>query len=141
MVLSLNRASKQGNIAKTTLQRALENGDLSASKNDKGHWQIDESEFGRWLSARSTEQTETNSKIHTGTPSGTLEKTADISALEAEVNLLRERLTDKDDVIEDLRARLDSECEERRKLTAMLTDQRPQTNEKPRKRFLGIPIG
>ena len=135
MVLSLNRAAKQGSVAKTTLQRALENGEISATKNGKGHWQIEESEFGRWLGARSTEQTETSSKIQHGTPIGTSEKTTNSSALEAEVNLLRERLSDKDDVIADLRTRLDVEGEERRKLTAMLTDQRNSQTSEPKKGF------
>ena len=133
MALSLNRASKQGGVAKTTLQRALESGEISATKNDKGHWQIEESEFGRWLGTRSTEQTETSPEIQSGTPTGTPEKTTNVSALEAEVNLLRERLSDKDDVIADLRTRLDSEGEERRKLTAMLTDQRGSQEQKPKR--------
>jgi len=126
MVLSLNRASKDGKVAKTTLQRALENGEISATKNDKGHWQIDESEFGRWLSGRSTEYLKTSSENPPGTPIGTPEKTTNNSVLEAEVNLLRERLSDKDDVIEDLRKRLDGETDERRRLTAMITDQRTE---------------
>jgi hypothetical protein len=48
------------------------------------------------------------------------------SALVKEIQLLRERLADKDSVIDDLRRRLDTEGEERRKLTALLTDQRQQ---------------
>ena len=43
--------------------------------------------------------------------------------LEVEIKMLRERLADKDGVIDDLRQRLDEEAAERRKLTAMLTDQ------------------
>lgn len=141
MALSLNRASKQGKIAKTTLQRALESGDLSAGKNEKGHWQIDESEFGRWLGKRSTEQTETSPENRNGTLIGTPEKTADISALETEVKMLRERLTDKDEFISDLQRRLDAEGEERRKLTALLTDQREQAPEKPRRGFWARLVG
>ena len=37
---------------------------------------------------------------------------------------LRARLADKDAVIDDLRRRLDAEAEERRRLTAILADQR-----------------
>jgi hypothetical protein len=48
------------------------------------------------------------------------------TALERENAVLRERLTDKDNVIEDLRRRLDAEAEERRKLTMILTDRRPR---------------
>jgi hypothetical protein len=50
-----------------------------------------------------------------------------------EIELLRERLADKDArladkdaVIDDLRHRLDRETEERRRLIAILTDQRSQ---------------
>jgi hypothetical protein len=46
--------------------------------------------------------------------------------LEREIALLRERLADKDSVIDDLRRRLDTEAEERRKLTMILTDRRPR---------------
>ena len=54
--------------------------------------------------------------------------------------MLRERLDDKDDVIKDLRERLDNEGEERRKLTMLLTDNREKSPEKPpekRKGFWG----
>ncbi|MGE5713035.1 MAG: hypothetical protein ACM32F_04100 [Betaproteobacteria bacterium] len=48
--------------------------------------------------------------------------------------MLRDRLAEKDDVIRDLRGRLDSEAEERRqaqaRLTALLTDQRPARRRK-----------
>ena len=52
-------------------------------------------------------------------------RTGDSAVLHREIDLLRERLVEKDDVIDDLRRRLDKEAEERRKLTAMLTDERP----------------
>ena len=48
------------------------------------------------------------------------------ATLQREIELLRERLADKDAVIDDLRKRLDREGEERRRLTAILTDQRAQ---------------
>ena len=46
----------------------------------------------------------------------------DTASLLAELNQLKQRLVDKDDVIDDLRARLDAESEERRKLTLILTE-------------------
>jgi chromosome segregation ATPase len=45
--------------------------------------------------------------------------------LQAEVDGLREQLALLKDERDDLRRRLDSEAEERRRLTALLTDQRP----------------
>ena len=63
---------------------------------------------------------------------------SDPGALQREIELLRERLADKDGVIDDLRQRLDTEAEERRRtqaqLTALLTDQRPKPEETPKRR-------
>jgi hypothetical protein len=44
--------------------------------------------------------------------------------LHREIELLIQRLKDRDGEIEDLRRRLDTESEERRKLTLMLLDRR-----------------
>jgi hypothetical protein len=56
-----------------------------------------------------------------------------------EIELFRERLADKDNVIDDLRRRLDTESEERRKLTALLTDQsRKPEPEQARKGWRGF---
>lgn len=47
MKLSLNKAAKEAAVAKSTLLDALKSGRMSASRNDKGHWQIDPSELFR----------------------------------------------------------------------------------------------
>ena len=44
--------------------------------------------------------------------------------LRARLEAAEARIADKDAVIDDLRRRLDAEAEERRRLTAILTDQR-----------------
>lgn len=79
MVLSLNKAAKEGNVSRTTLRRALETGEFSASKDDKGRWKIDESEFGRWLTSRSVAMSghghRSNFGPPRGLPSGPPEKT------------------------------------------------------------------
>ena len=124
MMLSLNRAAKRGKVAKTTLLSALKNGDVTGVKDVSGQWRIDTSELDRWASARSREQGNTGSENDDETP----EKPPETSALEREIELLRERLNDKDDVITDLRERLDEEGSERRRLTAILTDQREKTD-------------
>lgn len=134
MGLSLNQAAKQGNVAKTTLHNALKSGEITGSKDDKGRWHIEPSELGRWISSRPSNPDQNASKIQNGTH----EKTPENNPLEREVAVLRERLTDKDDTIRDLRGRLDRERdereklrEERQRLTAMLTDQRHKEPEKP----------
>jgi hypothetical protein len=65
---------------------------------------------------------------------GTPDSLAGTEVLRREVELLRERLTDKSAVIDDLRQRLDQSEQERRdkdpQLTALLTDQRQQQAER-----------
>jgi hypothetical protein len=51
------------------------------------------------------------------------DETAETRELRARLEAAETRIADKDAVIADLRRRLDAEAEERRKLTAMLTDQ------------------
>ena len=57
--------------------------------------------------------------------------------IRAKLEAAAERIADKDGVIDDLRQRLDTEGEERRKvqaqLTALLTDQRPKLEEPTRR--------
>ena len=64
------------------------------------------------------------------------QESSSTKALEEELAVLRERvrsqdqlLADRADQIADLRTRLDREGEERRKLAAILTDQRPRSVE------------
>jgi hypothetical protein len=124
MMLSLNQAAKQGKVAKTSLLTALKNGEISGTKSDNGHWQIEKSELLRWIGSRSPKPHENDPENDLDPP----EKPGKTSALEREVELLRQRVEDKDDVIRDLRERLDRETGERMRLTALLTDQRPREN-------------
>jgi len=52
--LSLNKAAKRAGVAKSTLLESLNTEDLnkrlSANKNTRGHWEIDESELDRVFS-------------------------------------------------------------------------------------------
>jgi predicted site-specific integrase-resolvase len=121
-MLSLNQAAKQGKVAKTSLLTALKNGDISGTKSENGHWQIEKSELLRWIGSRSSKPRENDSENVSDHP----EKPGKTSALERDVELLRQRVDDKDDVIRDLRERLDRETEERMRLTALLADQRPR---------------
>lgn len=130
--LSANAAAKAAGKAKGTILKALDDGTLSGKKNAKGQWEIDPSELGRAFGViptdRSADQTEKPSLTETADHENRLE----IERLRAELagaNRLTETLSDQ---VTDLRQRLDQEGEERRALTAMLTDQRntPQPPEK-----------
>jgi hypothetical protein len=72
---------------------------------------------------------------HSGNPDlaqdGTAGTGGETALLHREIELLRERVADKDSVIEDLRVRLDQSEQERREkdrqLTALLSDQRKRS--------------
>ena len=110
--LSLNKAAKEASVAKSTLLEALNSGRMSASKNDKGHWQIDPAELFRvFQKTGSTERAEPKP-----TSSEALRKTTENGALEVEVKMLREML-------EETRADRDSWKDQAQKVTALIEDQ------------------
>lgn len=122
MKLSASQAAKETGKSIPTITRAIKSGRLSAvpaDPHDKGKgWEIDPAELFRVFPPLTPASNDTHDKLGIETPNSA-------SALEAEIKMLHERLADKDDVIDDLRKRLDAESEERRKLTMILTDQRP----------------
>ena len=121
MAYTLGQAAKAADVSKTTIQRAIKGGRLSASRQDDGSYVIDPAELHRAFPRDGHADSEMASSV---TPSGTGE-------LRVEIEMLRERLAEKNDVIDDLRRRLDQSEEERRqvqaRLTGLLTDQRPAT--------------
>lgn len=119
MVYTVGQAAKATGKSKPTISRAIKTGALSAVKNDDGSYTIDPAELHRIFPPTPSSSNDNPEILRSETPA--LQAT-----LQREIELLRERLTDKDAVIDDLRHRLDRESEERRKLTAILTDQRAQ---------------
>jgi predicted site-specific integrase-resolvase len=137
MYLSLGQAAKESGKSKATISKYIKNGKLSVASKEDGSYQIDPSELFRVfpIDEHKTGANE-QSQTHKETPVN--------SALQREIELLRERLTDKDGVIDDLRHRLDEESAERRKLTMILSDMREKPPEKPteaRKGFLARLLG
>lgn len=122
-ILSANKAAKEAGIAKKTLLEALTSGRLSATKNNKGHWQIDTSELFRvFPQETSSEQASKPNPTHQQKPDFSPEN----SVLQARLEVMEQRFKDAEATIEDLRGRLDSETEERRQLTRMLTHSQGQ---------------
>ena len=130
-------AARRAGVERTTLYRKLQKGEISALQDVTGGKVIDASELLRVYA-----------DADVLTPYGELATLQDAAEQQAatesdEAPLLRQQLTmherqiaelerrleqvrhDKDDVIDDLRRRLDDESTERRRLTAILTDQRP----------------
>ena len=129
MAHTLAEAAKATGRDRSTILRAIRVGKLSADRDPlTGAWLIEPAELHRVYDPVDAQgDAQGNAQARTG----------DSAVLHREIDLLRERLVEKDDVIDDLRRRLDKEAEERRKLTAMLTDQRPAVVQEPvRRRWL-----
>ena len=121
MKLSLSQAAKKTGVSKPTLSRWIKKGEISAEKLENGGYLIDASELDRVMSMKERGNSVTGNSnpkmLQIATPNET-------SMLHREIELLLQRLKDRDGEIDDLRRRLDTESEERRKLTLMLLDRR-----------------
>jgi excisionase family DNA binding protein len=130
MSYTIGQAARATGRSKPTISRAIKSHKISAIKQEDGSFLIDPAELHRVFPPVTSSSN--------GNPDLKRSETPILQAqLQREIDLLRELLTDKDGVIDDLRQRLDSEAEERRKvqaqLTALLTDQRPKPEEPVRR--------
>lgn len=133
MYLSLNKAAKEAGISKSTLSEALNSGRLTAKKDDRGRWQIDPAAlFQAFPKTTNNEHPVPPPNIESNT-----DLRIEIAELRASLNAEKRLSESLSDQIGDLRDRLDKEGEERRKLTAMITDQRAGQGTPPR-RFFGL---
>ncbi|WP_366875750.1 helix-turn-helix domain-containing protein [uncultured Roseobacter sp.] len=109
MELSASQAAKRVGKSIPTITRAIKSGKLSAVPRDGGGWIIEASELFRVWPAISFDSDVTAKMLNRVTPLET-------SALEREVELLREML-------EDTRADRDSWKNQAQKITALVEDQ------------------
>jgi len=132
MTYTLGTAAKATGKSKSTISRDIKEGRISATKLDNGSFVIDPAELHRVYPAVSAGTGLRNSQKNDTEPLG---NTTGTGGDTGEVERLREQLVKEqaerdrerrqlEDQVADLRHRLDSEGEERRKLTAILTDQR-----------------
>jgi hypothetical protein len=142
--LSLNRAAKEGRIAKSTLLEALNSGRMSARKNDKGYWEIDPSELFRVF----PKTTSNGPEEPQPTPRENHERTEKNSLLEIEIKMLREQIERADaerereraqliGQIETLRELAERQSADHRQVLAALTDQRERGAALPKRGFWG----
>jgi len=117
MNYTLGTAAKAAGKSKTSIRRALDSGKISGKKNDFGEWEIDPSELHRVFPVSHSNSDADPEMARSVTSDG-----SPIGELKAKLESAEIRIRDKDAVIDDLRQRLDMESEERRKLTALLTD-------------------
>lgn len=133
MKYSLSEAAKATGKNKTTIQRAIKNGKISAAKGDSGSYEIDPSELHRVFppaAAQRDAQHPQSNGAQQDNVAFTNSGLARVLELEKELAVARERASgleaQKDqmaDTISDLRKRLDS-AEGR--VTALLSDDRPK---------------
>ena len=128
MKYSMGEAAKATGKSKATIHRAIKSGKISAHKKEDGSYEIDASELHRVFDAVSQNSYAELSVRQSETPD-------EMGVLQRELMLLREERERErslfQDTINDLRQRLDSESEERRKLVNLLTYQqeKPPTSE------------
>jgi len=124
MHLSLGQAAKETGLDKSTISRAIKSGRLSATRKENGGYEIDPAELFR-VFAPASKKTEPPALTDDTTKDGWSENQAirlqwEAAALRMQLETATLRIQDKDEEIRDLRHRLDTEGEERRKLTLML---------------------
>jgi predicted site-specific integrase-resolvase len=135
MAYTLGEAAKATGISKAGLSRAIKRGAISAERQENGSYKIDPAELHRVYPPVA--------EIQPKEATDGRELRAQNTELRARLEVATQRLTDKNEVIDDLRRRLDGSDEERRKvqaqLTALLTDP-SQTRPKPRRWVLPVVV-
>lgn len=126
--LTLNQAAKASNKSKSTLFEAIRNGRLSAKRDDKNQWCIEPAELFRVYPAEQKNRSTTGSENRDKTPQEQ-DRTRIAGLIIREVKLLERERETLMDTIADLRHRLDTETNERQRLTLMLEHQRNKSEE------------
>ncbi len=133
MKYSLSEAAKATGKNKSTIQRAIKSGKISALKGETGAYQIDPSELHRIFpvatSSSGAQQGQCNNTQRNAT-ANIYKKLPPLAHVEKELAValaknagLEEQKMQMQETIDDLRKRLDAS---ETRVTAILTDQRPQ---------------
>ena len=133
MKYSLSEAAKATGKNKTTIQRAIKNGKISAYKGDSGSYEIDPSELHRVFPPTSTQRDAQHSQsndtqqrqfaLNHSNLERILELEKELAVAHEKANGLESQKDQMADTINDLRKRLDSS---EGRVTALLTDNRPK---------------
>lgn len=127
--IGLSEAARLTGAARSTLYRAIKTGRLSAAVSPTGAVRIEPAELERVFRVKTggngSETLRDTLRETSRNSARPAELVARVAVLEAQMAEKNARLNEAHDQIADLRRRLDAEAEERRRLTALLTDQRP----------------
>jgi predicted site-specific integrase-resolvase len=122
MGISAKEAAERVGISKDGILKAIRTGKISAQKDINGTWQIEPVELFRVYPAVSTsDHAPIDATLQSSTEAST-------DSLQSEIKVLREMLQRQDEVIADLRGRLDVATEGWHKTTLILSDkQQPRS--------------
>lgn len=132
--VSLNQAAKDTGVSLPTLSRWRKNGKISADKTDNGGYLLDTSEYDR---IRELKNQSSNMKPLMEDNTLNLAIPNEIGMLQREIEVLRERMTEKEAAILDLRQERDDWKEQAKKLLL----QAPEKPVEKRKGFFATLIG
>jgi len=130
-MFTMGQAAKEAGVSKATLSRAIKSGKVSATKNDKGGWDIDPAELFRVYPRNTSNGSGNGSMKQTATPDATASETA---VLQAEIAGLRERLDDMKATLERERENVEREREQVDKWQQQAESLRLLADQRPRKR-------
>ncbi len=118
---TIGQASKETGKAKSTIKKAIDNGELSVFEKTSRGFKIDASELFRVFPRKTAERSENVTNEQTETTKQYIEN----SILKAKLELADQRHEDAQRTADDLRSERDSWKEEFQKASALLADQRP----------------
>jgi len=129
MKYSLSEAAKATGKNKTTIQRAIKNGKISAAKGDSGSYEIDPAELHRVFPPVAAQHPQSNDTQQdriastNSTLGRVLELEKELAVAHERANGLEAQKDQMVDTINDLRKRLDSS---EGRVTVLLADDRPK---------------
>jgi excisionase family DNA binding protein len=124
MLMTVKQAAEATGKSKPTILRAIQAHRISATKDElSGAWMIDPAELHRVYPPASAQPVRTEPMTQDASADEAASLRRELATLTAEREREREQLQAR---IDDLSRRLDGEAAERRRLTAILTDQRAQ---------------
>ena len=127
MKYTAGQAAKATGKSIPTITRAIKRGTISAERTASGGYLIDPAELHRVFPAVTSDHNVSPDVSGHETP----QESAATPQLDLEVRMLREMLAREQETVTDLRARLDAEAAERRRLTALLTHQGEKSDPAP----------
>ncbi len=121
-MLTMGEAAKEAGISKATLSRAIKNGRVSATRNDKGGYDIDPAELFRVYPRNTATGSANGSMKQDATPASTPNETP---ALRAEIEGLKAQLALMKSHADDLKDQRDGWQKQAEGSQRLLADQRP----------------